>query len=257
MNARTLIVDDEFLARARIKLLLASDHEVDVIGECSTGNGAIDYIRTHGVDLVFLDIQMPGMSGLEVVQQLDVEKIPLFVFITAHNEYAINAFELHALDYLLKPVQPKRLQATLARVKERFRLKEMLATQEQLSSVLRLLENLPLKENTYAERFLVKSGTRDEIVNVGEIEWIGAADYYACLHVGRKEHLLRESIKALETKLNPKKFVRIDRSAIVNLDYLKEIHRDGRTDGWAILRSGERLRMNKAGWKKLSQASGV
>jgi two-component system, LytTR family, response regulator len=223
--------------------------------ECSTGSEAVEYLQNHAVDLAFLDIEMPGSSGVEVIQQLDPKSMPLFVFITAHNDFAIQAFELHALDYLLKPVQTKRLRATLARVKERFRLKEMQSTQDQLSSVLRLMENLPLRDNDYAERFLVKNGTKDEIVNVADIEWIEAADYYACLHVGRKEHLLREPIKALESKLNPRKFVRIDRSAIINLDYLKEIHRDSRIDGWAILRSGERVKMNKAGWKKLAEVS--
>jgi two-component system LytT family response regulator len=255
MKVKTLVVDDESLARARLKLLLASDQEIDVIGECSTGNEAVEYLHNHAVDLAFLDIEMPGSSGLEVVRQLDPKRMPLFVFITAHNDFAIQAFELHALDYLLKPVQTKRLQATLTRVKERFHLKEMQSTQDQLSSVLKLLENLPLTKNDYAERFLVKSGTKDEIVNVVDIEWIEAANYYACLHVGRKEHLLRETIKALEGKLNPRKFVRIDRSAIINLDYLKEIHRDSRIDGWAVLRSGERVKMNRAGWKKLSEAS--
>lgn len=257
MNVRTLIVDDESLARARLKLLLASDPEIDIVGECSTGSDAIDYLRHHRVDLALLDIEMPGSSGLEVVQQLDASNMPPFVFITAHNEFAIEAFELHAIDYLLKPIQSKRLHATLSRVKERFRLNEMVATQEKLSSVLTLLENIPRPEKDYAERFLVKNGARDEVINTADIEWIEAADYYACLHVGGRKHLLRETIKALETKLNPKKFVRVDRSAIINLDYLKEIHRDSRIDGWALLRGGDRVRMNRAGWKKLSKMSGT
>jgi two-component system, LytTR family, response regulator len=257
MNIRTLIVDDESLARARLRLLLEADPEIEIAGECSAGSEALEYLNRHSVDLVVLDIQMPTGTGIEVIQQLRVETPPIFIFVTAHDDYAVEAFELHALDYLLKPVQTKRLQATLARVKERLHVRDVLNTQDQLSSVLKLLQNIPQQRTEYAERFLVKNGSRDDVVNVRDIEWIEAADYYVSLHVSSKEHLLRESIKALELKLDPKKFVRVARSAIINVDFLNEIHRDSRIDGWAVLHNGRRIRMNKAGWKKLSSVSGA
>jgi two-component system, LytTR family, response regulator len=251
MVVRTMIADDEPLARERLKLLLGSDNEIEIVAECRNGNEVGVALRTVPVDLIFLDIQMPGKSGFEVIQEIGLSRAPLTVFVTAYNEYAVQAFEAHALDYLVKPVEKKRFQDTLERVKERIRLQETLAAREEISSVLSALRSASQHEE-YPQRILAKKGNSEAVVMVGDIEWIEAADYYACLHVAGKTHLVRETIKALEAKLDPRKFVRLHRSAIVNIDHVREIHRDGRTEGWVLLSTGERVRLNKTGWHKLA-----
>jgi two-component system LytT family response regulator len=181
--------------------------------------------------------------------------MPITVFVTAHNQYAIQAFEVHALDYLTKPIEPMRLQATLTRIKKRIASKAALVTQEQLKSVLAALEGgSPLRQE-YPRRLVVPNGSKDAFVNVSEIDWIEAADYYSCLHVGMKSLMLRESIKQLASTLDPNKFVRVHRSIIVNVDKVHEILREGRSEGSVILKSGQRLKMSKAGWQSLLTAS--
>ena len=250
MKLRTLIADDEPLARERLKLLLASDPEIEISGECRNGNEVVATLKSTPVDLLFLDIQMPGSNGFDVIENVGLPNMPLTVFVTAHNEFAVEAFAVHALHYLVKPVERQRLEEALTRVKERVQLQETFAARQEIYSVLKALQR-PTELPGYPERLLAKNGNKDSVVSVSEIEWIEAADYYVCLHVGSKKHLLRESIKALETKLDPSKFVRLHRSAIVNIDHVREIHRDGRADGWVLLSTGERVRMNRTGWQKL------
>jgi len=162
---------------------------------------------------------------------------------------------VHALDYLTKPVEPERLQATLARVKERIASKIALMTQEQMKVVLESLKNGAPAEKKHAQRLLVHNGAKDMLIAVADIEWIEAADYYSCLHVGTKSYLLREPIKQLAVTLDSTKFVRVHRSVIVNLDHVREIVRDGQGEGSIILQNGQRLRMSKAGWQSLLAAS--
>jgi two-component system, LytTR family, response regulator len=182
--------------------------------------------------------------------------MPRTVFVTAHNEYAVGAFDVHAIDYLVKPIQRKRLDAAMARVKERIRLDEAFAARKEISLVLEALRNGAEKDN-YPRHFLTKSGNTSSLVNAGDIEWVEAADYYVCLHAKGKTHLMRESIAAMESKLDPSRFVRLHRSAIVNIDHVREIHRDGRAEGWALLSTGERVRLNRTGWKKLTAMQGM
>lgn len=250
MKLRTLVADDEPLARERLKLLLASDPEIEISGECRNGNEVVDTLKSTAIDLLFLDIEMPGSSGFEVIEEVGLPKMPLTVFVTAHNQFAVEAFAVHALHYLVKPVERERLEEALSRVKERVQLQEAFAARQEIYSVLKALQP-PAARPSYPERLLAKNGTKDSVVVVNDIEWIEAADYYVCLHVGGKTHLLRESIKALESKLDPNKFVRLHRSAIVNISHVREIHRDGRADGWVLLSTGERVRMNRTGWQKL------
>jgi two-component system LytT family response regulator len=193
---------------------------------------------------------MPGSSGFDVIEAVGSANMPITVFITAHNEYAVEAFEVHALDYLAKPIERQRLEAALTRVKERVRLQEAFLARHEISSVLKALQTTT-GQRPYAQRLLAKNGNTDSVVCVSDIEWIEAADYYVCLHTGGKRHLLRESIKSLEAKLDPSKFARLHRSAIVNIDHVREIHGDGRTDGWVLLSTGERVRLNRTGWQKL------
>jgi two-component system LytT family response regulator len=181
--------------------------------------------------------------------------MPLTVFVTAHNHYAVKAFEVCALDYLTKPVEPERLKATLVRVKERFASQGALLTQEHLKSLLAALNQGNREKKEFPRRLIVPNGTKDAFVNVDEIEWVEAADYYACLHVGSRSLMLRETIKQLAETLDPAKFVRIHRSAIVNIAQVREILREGRSEGWVLLASGHRLKMSKVGWDALVAAT--
>jgi two-component system, LytTR family, response regulator len=258
---RTVIADDEPLARERLRFLLASDPELEVVAECRNGNEVVSTLKTLQANLLFLDIQMPGKDGFDVIEEIGLPNMPMTVFVTAHNEYAVEAFALHALDYLVKPIEQTRFAETLERVKKRIQLEEAFAAREEISAAVQALRDAAGRETVgrgpYPERFLAKNGNTGSMISVGDIEWIEAADYYVCLHVGGKKHLLRESIRALEAKLNPNKFVRLHRSAIVNIDHVREIHRDGRTEGWVLLSTGERVRLNKTGWQKLVALNGV
>jgi two-component system LytT family response regulator len=256
VSLRAVIADDEPLARERLRLLLTPDADVEIVAECRNGNEVVSTLKTSKVDLLFLDIQMPGKDGFDVIEEIGLPNMPVTVFVTAHNEYAVEAFALHALDYLVKPIEQKRFAETLLRVKKKVQLEEAFAAREEISVAVEALRTAAGRE-PYAQRFLAKSGNTGSMISVGDIEWIEAADYYVCLHVGGKKHLLRESIRALEAKLNPNKFVRLHRSAIVNIDHVREIHRDGRSDGWVLLSTGERVRLNKTGWQKLVALHGV
>ena len=255
MKLTTIIADDEPLARERLRFLLSSDEEICVVGECRNGREVVAALKEKRIDVLFLDIQMPGRGGFEVIEQVGPAHMPVTVFVTAHNQYALRAFEVHALDYLTKPVDPERLQSTLTRVKERVASTAALSNQEQLKSVLESLGNGVASKRDYPKRLLVPGGRKDCFVNVDEIEWIEAADYYCCLHVGAKSLMLRETIKQLAETLDPEKFVRIHRSIIVNVDQVQEIFREGRSEGSVSLTNGQRLKMSKAGWQQLLVAT--
>jgi two-component system, LytTR family, response regulator len=254
MKLKTLIADDEPLARERLRFLLSRDEDIEITGECRNGREVLAALKEKHIDVLFLDIQMPGKSGLDVIEQLGSTLMPVTIFVTAHDHYAVKAFEVHALDYLTKPVEPGRLQMALMRARERIASKAALMTQEQVKAVLATLEGAA-KRQAYPKRLLVHNGTRDSFVNVDEIEWIEAADYYSCLHVGSKSYMLRETIKQLASSLNPEKFVRIHRSVIVNVEQVREIFREGRSEGSVSLANGQRLKMSKVGWQNLLNAS--
>lgn len=256
MKLKVLIADDEPLARERLRFLLSNDPEIEIVGECRNGREVLTALKEMRVDVLFLDIQMPGRGGFDVIEQIGTAHMPVTVFVTAHNEYALRAFDVHALDYLTKPVEPERLRTTLAHVKERIASHAALLTQEQLKSVLASLEN-GSHPKEHPKRLLVHNGARDLFVNVQDIEWIEAADYYSCLHVGPKNLMLRQTIKQLASTLDPQKFVRIHRSVIVNLEHLQEIIREGQNEGSVVLINGQRLKMSKAGWQNLLAVSRV
>lgn len=251
MRLRALIADDEPLARERLSFLLSEDQEVEIAGECRNGREVVAALKENQYDVLFLDIQMPGMGGFEIIEQVGNAHMPVTVFVTAHNHYALQAFEVHALDYLTKPLEPERLKATLLRVKERIASQAALVTQEQLKSMLAALNDGTVERREYPKRLVIPNGLKDSFVNVDDIEWIEAADYYSCIHVGPKSFMLREPIKELANTLSPKKFVRVHRSAIVNIDRVREILREGRNEGWVLLASGHRLKMSKTGWQNL------
>jgi two-component system LytT family response regulator len=235
MTIRTVIADDEPLARERLDALLRADPDFEIVQHCRNGREVVQALAAQPVDLLMLDIRMPGLDGFDAIRESSTQKLPMIVFVTAHDRFAVDAFGIHAVDYLLKPIELKRFREAMATVKRRARMEEALETHER-----------------YLARVMVRSGLKDLFVNVGDIAWIEAADYYACLHVAEKQHLLRESIKSLESKLDPKRFARIHRSAIVNVEFVREIHREGRTEGWVLLANGDRPRMSAAGWRRLT-----
>ncbi|MBB5343052.1 LytR/AlgR family response regulator transcription factor [Tunturibacter empetritectus] len=255
MKLKTLIADDEPLARERLRFLLAGDDEVEVVGECRNGGEVLASLRASRVDVLFLDIQMPGRGGFEVIEQVGAAQMPVTVFVTAHDQYALRAFGVHALDYLTKPVEPERLKVALAQAKKRIASNTALLNQERLKQVLAEVETGDTGAKEYPKRLLVPNGTKDTVVNVQEIEWIEAQDYYSCLHVGTKSFMLRETVKQLANTLDPNRFVRIHRSTIVNMDYVREVAREGRSEGSVILTRGQRLKMSKTGWQNLVMAS--
>jgi two-component system, LytTR family, response regulator len=255
MTLRTVIADDEPLARERLRSWLRSDPDIEIVAECRNGNEVVSALKTSPAELLFLDIQMPGKTGFDVIEEIGLANMPMTIFVTAHNEYAVEAFEVHALDYLVKPIERQRFDQALARVKNRRNLEQAFVAREEISSALQALRSTA-GHDPFPQRFLAKNGNTSSVVPVGDIEWIEAADYYACLHAGGKKHLIRESIRTLEAKLNPNQFVRLHRSAIVNLDHVREIHRDGRAEGWVLLSTGQHVRLNHTGWQKLMALTG-
>lgn len=251
MKLKALIVDDEPLARERLRFLLASDPEIVIVEECRNGREVFSALKSKPVDLVFLDIHMPGNSGFDVIEKIGPAHMPATVFVTAYNTYAVRAFEVHAVDYLTKPIEPERLHSTLKHVKQTIAAKTALATHEQLTGLLETLAKNEAVRPAYPQRLLIPDGLKHFFVNVSEIEWIEAADYYARVHVGAKSFLLRESIKQLSASLDPSLFVRVHRSAIVNVNFAREILREGRSETWLVLSTGRRIKVSKPGWSSL------
>lgn len=247
-KVRTLIVDDEPLARDKIRMMLAKDCEVEIIGECTNGNDAVDTIRRESPDLVFLDIQMPGVDGFGVLEKVGAERVPGVVFVTAYDQHAIRAFEFHALDYLLKPFAQKRFTEALERAKEQIRKRPSGTFSQQLLSLLGDLNN----GQRYLERLVVKTNGRVFFMKVSEIDWIEAAGNYVNIHAGNDAHLLRETMNGIETQLDPRKFVRIHRSTMVNIERIKELSPLFHGDYILTLVNGSRLTMSRSYRSKLS-----
>jgi two-component system, LytTR family, response regulator len=245
-----MIVDDELLARSAIRILLKDDPEIQIVAEAGSGPEAVELIAHHSPDLVFLDIQMPGMNGFDVLESLGTSNIPLVIFVTAFDQYAVKAFEVHALDYLLKPFDDARFEEALRQAKSHIEQGELNRLTQKLFALLeyrdeRVSEH-PQARPRYLTRLMIKSASRIFFLKVDEIDWIGAEDYYVKLHVGRKSHLLRETMNDLETKLDPDKFVRIHRSSIVNMDRVKEMHPHFNSDYLVILQDGTELKLSRS-----------
>jgi two-component system, LytTR family, response regulator len=220
MRIRTLIVDDEPLARARIRRLLHDEADVEVVGECGNGTEAVALVEQVAPDLVFLDIRMPEMDGFEVVRTLAPHRLPAIIFVTAYDHYAIRAFDVHALDYLLKPFNRERFQAALDHV--RAQLKQAGAG-DRAGVFAALLGDLKARRQ-YLEKLVVRSAGRVYFVKTEDVDWIEAAGNYIKLHVSGEAHLLRETMNSIEAKLDPSKFPRVNRSAIVNAARIKELY---------------------------------
>jgi two-component system LytT family response regulator len=245
---RTVIVDDEELARDRIQTLLELQPDVEVVGVCTDGPSAVEMIDRTQPDLVFLDVQMPGMDGFEVVENLEPTKLPAVVFVTAHDAHALRAFEIHALDFLLKPFDQTRFEKALERA--RGQLSQSMGPVLD-SRLVTLLEELH-EERKYSERLIVKSSGRVFFVRTEEIDWVEASGNYVKIHTKSDAHLLRESMKNMEAKLDPKTFVRIHRSAIVNIDHIKELEPWFHGEYIVIMRDGTRLTASRVFSDRLS-----
>ena len=235
---RTLIVDDESVARRRIRRLLSTDPEIGVIGECSDGSTAGETIARERPDLVFLDIQMPERDGFEVVAALDPDALPAIVFVTAFDRYALQAFDVHAIDYLLKPYTPERFRTAVQRAKARIQGSRVDAS---LASFAQALRERP----RYVARLPVKTTGKIVLVDVGTVDWIEAADNYVRLHVGAREYLHRETLAGLERQLDPDHFARIHRSVIVQIDRIVELHPASHGDMDLVLRNGTTLTVSR------------
>ncbi len=251
MTLRAVIVDDEPLARDLLDALLAEHEDIQVVAKCQNGREAISCLQSTGVDLLFLDVQMPNIDGFDLLEHVGREYLPPTVFVTAYQEHAVRAFDVHAVDYLTKPLDAERLTTALKRVREKIAAKLALLTQEQFTAMLSGLRNSE-ESRSYPSRFLVKDGEKEILLPVEKVDWVEAAQYYCCLHTNGRQYMLRETITDLSNRLSPTQFVRIHRSSIVNLDRVREIYRDGHGEGSIVLTDGTMLRMSKVGRQKLA-----
>jgi two-component system LytT family response regulator len=232
---RTLVADDEPLARRGVRQLLAPHADVRVVGESRNGPETLRALDDLKPDLLFLDVQMPEMDGFAVLRKRGADRMPAVIFVTAHDQFAVQAFEAHAIDYLVKPLKIERFEAALNRVRERLRLMDAAELAGRLKALL--AAERAQREKTGIERLVVPTELGEIIIPVSEIDWIGADDYYARLHVGPKTYLLRESLNALEKKLDPLRFARVHRSAIIQLDRIRAVRTTEQGDE-AVMRDG-------------------
>jgi len=242
---RTLIVDDEPAAREGMRHLLAADPEIVLAGECSNGREAVAAIRDASPDLAFLDVQMPELDGFGVLREVGVERAPAVVFVTAFDQYALRAFDVHAIDYLLKPFTDDRFRQSLNRAKQLVRQGRLGDLTRKLAALLDNDESAPAPAPSYLDRLVVKSGGKVTLLPVGEIEWIDAEGDYVRIHVGKTWHLLRETMKNLEDQLDAARFVRIHRSTIVNLEKVKELQPFFRGEYVVVLHNGTTLKLSR------------
>lgn len=247
---RVVLADDEPLARARLRSLLARHDDVEIVAECVNGPDVVAAVEAHHPNVLFLDVQMPGLSGVEVVQTIGPRAVAAVVFVTAYDEHAVRAFEQHALDYVLKPVDDERFERTLGRVRERVAERGSSALTE---SVLRMLAGSP---SVYPSRFVVRSLDRVSFVDVAAVDWIEADGDYVRLHTGKSSHLLRSTLASLETQLDPAVFVRIHRSTIVRLARVRELQPYFHGEYVVFLHDGTKLKLSRSYRERLQAALG-
>jgi two-component system, LytTR family, response regulator len=245
---RAIIVDDEPFARERIRSLLASEADIDIIDECGDGVTAVESIEANRPDLVFLDVNMPELDGIGVLEQVGPAAIPAVIFITAYDHFAVQAFDAHAVDYIMKPFDEERFRTALQRARHTLKAR---ASDEIDSRLATLLSDL--KRPRHLERLAIKAGGKIVFIRTEEIDWIGAEGNYARIHSGNRSHLLRETMNTLETKLDPDRFLRIHRSTIVNTESISELEPLFQGDYVVILRDGTRLTSSR-GYRSNLQA---
>ena len=255
---RTIIVDDEALARRGLEIRLLATEDFEIVSQCANGREAVTSITSHQPDLVFLDVQMPGLSGFEVLAHLQHDAIPLVVFVTAYDQYAIRAFDARAVDYLLKPVDDDRFAAALDRVRDRLRARNAADQRDQLFNLIAeitgsgelVLEELLTRgrkalEPKHAEILPIRQGREIVRVPIASVEWIDAAGDYMCIHAGGNTHILRGTMKDLEQYLDPKIFQRVHRSTIVNLRRVKSLRAHMNGEYFLTLDGGHELKLSR------------
>lgn len=259
---RVLVVDDEPLARMRIEDVLAHIEGALVVGSAANGIEAIEMIRSLKPDIVFLDVQMPGKTGVEVVREIGAESMPATIFVTAFDQFAVEAFDVAAVDYLVKPFDDERLESAFERARQRLALQGLGQLREQLLAVLQSPDGALTRSRTdaptkYLERIAVESRGRVRSVPVDEIDYIVQSGPYAELHAGGKRHLIREAMQTLEDRLDPRRFMRVHRSTIVRLDLVETLHRGAGGDYEVQLKGGARVRVSRSRREALERWLGV
>jgi two-component system LytT family response regulator len=240
---RAVIVDDEPLARRGVRQLLAAHDDFEVVAEARNGREAITAVTRLRPDLVFLDVQMPELDGFAVLKEIGPAHMPMVIFVTAYDDFAVRAFEAHAVDYLVKPIQEMRFVEAINRARQQLRSSEALALSKKLSALLQTHER---------QRLVVPTSTGDLLLDADEIDWIEADDYYAAVHVGNKRHLIRESLSSLDGRLDSTRFVRAHRSAIVNIDRVREVRNEA-GETMLVLRNGARVPVSRRRREQVSQ----
>jgi two-component system, LytTR family, response regulator len=243
---RVLIVDDEPLARAGLRAIVSAEPDVTVVGECANGTDAIERLSLGDTDVALIDVQMPDMDGFEVLAALPEDRRPVVVFVTAHDHFAIQAFEANAIDYVLKPFRDERIRATLARARKQVEQRLAGDARAVLSD---LMTRLPTSADggRLADRIAVRSVGKVSFVRVADILWVGAADYYTELHTrDGKTHLVRETMQRMEQRLDPSAFVRVHRTAIVRTDHVAELRATGVDRAVVVLRDGTRVPLSRS-----------
>ena len=250
MKIRALIVDDEPLGRQRIRTLLREDAEVEIVGEAADGRQAVAAIERLKPDLLFLDVQMPEMDGFAVLDAIVEGHMPAIIFVTAYDRYAVQAFEVHALDYLLKAFDRERFGKAVERAKREIRQSREGVLSERLVGLLEDLES----RKSRATRLVIKSGGRIRFLSVEDIDWVAGADNYVCIHAGKDQYLMRETLQGLEDRLDPDRFLRIHRSTIVNIDRIRELQPVFHGDYSVLLLDGTELTLSRSYRDKLSES---
>ncbi len=249
---RTMVIDDEPVARERIVGLLQEEQDIELIGQCADGQQAINAIQEQSPDLVFLDVQMPACDGFNVIQQVGPDRMPAVVFVTAYDEYALRAFEVHAIDYLLKPFGRDRFQQTLRHAREHLERRRAGDLGRRLLALVHDLKPEPQK----LDRLVVKSGGRVFFLRTDQLDWIEAAGNYVRLHLAEDSHLFRETMNNMEARLDTRRFVRIHRSRIVNTDRIKELQPWFNGEYVVVLQNGTRLTLSRGYREKLQERLG-
>ncbi len=261
---RVLIVDDEAMARRRVRRLLDEEPGVSVVGEAANGAHALEHIRAHDIDVVFLDVQMPGMDGFAVARAMDGDDAPLIVFVTAYSEHALRAFEVHAVDYVVKPVVPNKFRATVAHVRAMLENEQAADAGRRLQKLLAhaLQESAATADSIesavrYPARIRIRNGERTLLLPVGDVDWIEADGNQLRIHAGGQVHLLRDTLQSLETTLDPERFARVHRSMIVNMSRVRELEPWFGGDAILILDGGRRLRLSRTYRERVKVRFGI
>jgi len=249
---RALIADDEALARKFIRRMLKEDRDLEIVGECSNGKETVAMIRKENPDVVFLDVQMPEMDGFAVLESIGIERLPEIIFTTAYEQYAIRAFELHALDYLLKPFDQARFKDAIKYAKERFYSERQDGGRVQISALLENIKNKP----QYLDRLVIKAAGRITFLRTDEINWIEADDKYVHLHTSKVRPMVRQTLSAMEAQLDPEKFRRVHRSAIVNVERIAELQPLFSGEYSILLQDGTELTLSRNYKDKLFELLG-